>query len=118
MKVRMKSLSRQLSRRSSRTGAHCIWIESRDIYDGAPAAHLLPVNLLFVLEVLWTLQTGGCTFYVLSFKQLHFNVEDGRHSESERGARHQVRDDAFVGLAFVYLAELFFVINFDTDAIL
>ena len=45
-------------------------------------------------------------------------MEDGRHSESERGARHQGRDDAFVGLAFVYLAELFFVINFDTDAIL
>ena len=45
-------------------------------------------------------------------------MEDGRHSESERGARHQVRDDAFVGLAFVDLAELFFVINFDTDSIL
>ena len=48
----------------------------------------------------------------------HLNVKDGRDAKAERGARHQICDDALVGLALVNLPELFLSVEFYANSIL
>ena len=47
-----------------------------------------------------------------------FYVKDRSDSKSERGPRHQVGNDALVGLTLVDLPELLLIVDFDADAVL
>ena len=45
-------------------------------------------------------------------------MKNGRHSKPESCPWHQVGNDAFVGFPPIYLPELLFIVDFDTDAVL